>query len=51
MRLVDGNIEQGHHQVIWTGTTAEGQEVPSAIYITRMITPAYTKPIERVLPK
>ncbi len=57
-RLVDRYMTAGYHQVIWDGRTASGLEVPSGIYIARLlvpptagITPQYTKSIKMVLLK
>ncbi len=49
--LVDGDMTAGYHQVIWDGRTASGREVPTGIYIARLITPQYTKSIKMVLLK
>ena len=51
VRLVDGRMEAGFQQVIWDGRTASGREVPSGIYIARMITPRYHKSMKMVLLK
>ncbi|UCH10822.1 MAG: T9SS type A sorting domain-containing protein, partial [Fidelibacterota bacterium] len=51
VRLVDGCLEAGYQQVIWNGRTASGREVPSGIYIARMVTTEYTKAIKMVLLK
>ena len=50
-RLVDGYIEPGYHQVVWDGKTASGQNVPTGLYIARLVTPEYTKSIKMVLLK
>ncbi|MFB0517242.1 MAG: DUF3160 domain-containing protein [Candidatus Neomarinimicrobiota bacterium] len=56
--LVDGRMEAGYHQVIWNGTSSDGREMPTGIYIVRLLvplqggeTPAFTKSIKMVLMK
>ncbi len=49
--LVDGDMTAGYHQVIWDGRTASGREVPTGLYIARLVTPEYTKSIKMVLLK
>jgi L-ascorbate metabolism protein UlaG (beta-lactamase superfamily) len=44
--LMDGYMELGYHEVQWNG-----QEFPSGIYITRLVTPEYSKSIKMVLLK
>ena len=58
VRLIDGYREPGYRQVDWNGRTAAEKEVPSGIYIVRMVaspqegfTAAYTKSIKMVLLK
>ncbi|UCD38519.1 MAG: T9SS type A sorting domain-containing protein, partial [Fidelibacterota bacterium] len=46
IQLVRGRREAGYHQIIWNGRTANGREVPSGIYIVRMMSPGYTKSIK-----
>ena len=50
-RLVEGHHEAGYHQVVWNGTIKEGGELPSGIYIARLVTPDYTQSIKMVLLK
>ena len=50
-RLVESRQQPGHHQAIWTGTTAEGRELPSGIYIARLAKPNYTESIKMLLLK
>ena len=50
-RLVDGSIEQGYHQVQWNGRNSGGEEVPSGIYIARLLTEEYSKSIKMILLK
>ena len=49
VRLVDGHLKAGHHRLIWNGSDTRGREVPTGIYIARLVTPAYTKSIKMVL--
>jgi flagellar hook assembly protein FlgD len=51
VRLVRGRVEAGYQGIIWNGRTAYGREVPSGIYIARMITPKYHKSMKMVLLK
>ena len=51
VRLAHGRMEAGYHQLVWNGRTASGREVPSGIYIARMVTAAYTKSMKMVLLK
>jgi hypothetical protein len=50
-RLVDGNLEAAYHTVMWQGRDASGMEVPSGVYIARLITPKYAKSIKMLLLK
>ncbi|UCD38810.1 MAG: T9SS type A sorting domain-containing protein, partial [Fidelibacterota bacterium] len=50
-RLVDGYIESGTHHATWNGRTASGREVPTGIYIARLVTPEYSKSIKMVMLK
>ncbi len=50
-RLVDRDMTAGYHQVIWNGRTAIGREVPTGIYIARLVTPEFTKSIKMLLLK
>ena len=49
--LVTGMQESGYRSVSWDGQTATGAEVPSGIYIARLVTPEYTKSIKMLLLK
>ena len=51
IQLVNKRLEPGYHQVIWNGKTAHGMDVPTGIYIARLVTPRYTKSIKMVLLK
>lgn len=50
-RLVQGEQAAGYHQVVWDGRAATGREVPSGIYIARLVTGEYSKAIKMVLLK
>lgn len=50
-RLVDGDMEPDYHQTVWNGRDATNREVPSGIYIARLVTPEYSKSIKMVLLK
>ena len=54
--LVDRDMTVGYHKVIWEGRTAAGREVPSGIYIARLlvpptagVTPGYTRSVKMLL--
>ena len=49
--LLDRRVEPGHHQVTWDGRDATGREVPSGIYLHRMITPEFRATIKMLLLK
>ena len=51
IQLVNERLEPGHRQVIWNGKTARGMDVPTGIYIARLVTPRYTNSIKMVLLK
>ncbi|UCH10823.1 MAG: VCBS repeat-containing protein [Fidelibacterota bacterium] len=51
VRLADGRMEAGYQQVIWDGRTASGREVPSGIYIARLVTTEYSKSIKMLFLK
>jgi flagellar hook assembly protein FlgD len=51
VRLVRGRVEAGYQGIIWNGRTMSGREVPSGIYIARMITAKYHKSMKMVLLK
>jgi hypothetical protein len=48
VRLVDGYMEPGTYSVVWNGRGHDGSEVPSGIYITRLVTAEYSKSIKMV---
>jgi flagellar hook assembly protein FlgD len=49
--LSSGPMEAGHHQLQWKGLDAKGQEVPSGIYIARLVTPEHSRSVKLVLLK
>ena len=51
VRLVEGRLEPGYHQVLWDGKTSSGRDVPTGLYIARLVTPGYTRSIKMVLLK
>ena len=51
VRLEDGRLEAGYHSLTWNGSDARGREVPTGMYIARLVTPEYTKSIKMVLLK
>ncbi|MFB0515888.1 MAG: cellulase family glycosylhydrolase [Candidatus Neomarinimicrobiota bacterium] len=51
VRLSDSRLGPGYYQVIWNGRDRFGCEIPTGIYIARMITPEDTKSIKMVLIK
>lgn len=50
-RLVDRYLEPGNHQARWDSKGQYGRELPSGIYIARLVTPEYSKSIKLVLLK
>jgi len=50
-RLVDGYMEPGYHHTMWDSRDQYGREVPSGIYIVRLVTPAYIQAIKMLLLK
>ncbi|MBA7565496.1 hypothetical protein ES708_07180 [subsurface metagenome] len=51
IRLVEGRLEPGYQQIIWNGRDRLGRDVPSGIYIVRMVTPKYVKSVKMVMLK
>ena len=49
VRLRNESDQAGYHSIIWNGRDNAGREVPSGIYIARLVTPGYTKSIKMVL--
>ena len=50
-QLVNEDLGQGYYDVTWDGQDKAGRQVPSGIYIARLVTPGYTKTIKMVLLK
>ncbi|MFB0515891.1 MAG: T9SS type A sorting domain-containing protein [Candidatus Neomarinimicrobiota bacterium] len=50
-RLVDQPLEAGIHYVVWNGKGNNGSELPSGIYIARLVALNYTKSIKMLLLK
>jgi len=51
VRLREGYLEPGYHQIVWNGRTATGTEASAGVYILRMISPVYTRQVKMVLMK
>ena len=51
VRLADSNFQPGYHQLVWWSTDAAERDVPSGLYIARLVTPDYTKSIKMLLLK
>jgi len=50
-RLVDAHAGPGYRQLSWDGQDQAGRELPTGIYIARLLTPEFTKTIKMVLLK
>ena len=51
IQLVNEALEPGYRQVTWNGRTANGGEVPTGIYIARLVTPEFSRSIKMLLLK
>ena len=51
VRLVENYMEAGYQRVTWNGRTMDGREVPTGLYIARLVTPTATKTIKLVMMK
>ncbi|MBA7609615.1 hypothetical protein ES703_16806 [subsurface metagenome] len=51
VQLADGRREAGYHQIVWNGRDNRGRELPTGLYIARMVTPEFTRSIKLVLLK
>ncbi len=51
IRLRDGFQTAGYKQVLWGGRDKAGQQMPSGIYIARIVAPGYTKSLKMILLK
>lgn len=50
-QLAGGIYGVGIHQVVWDGRSAVGHELPSGIYVARLMAPGYTQSIRLLLLK
>jgi len=51
LRLAEGYRDAGWQAVVWNGRDARGREVPTGIYVARIMTPQGTKAIKLVMMK
>ncbi len=51
VRLAEGRLVARYHSLIWNGSGTRGREVPTSMYIARLVTAYYTKSIKIVLLK
>jgi hypothetical protein len=49
--LVEGTMEPGYHRVMWDGRDHVGRNVPSGVYVTKLVTPVTTQITRLVLLK
>ena len=49
--LANNSLNPGYHRMVWDGRDSRGRQVPSGIYIARLITPDFSKSIKMVLMK
>ncbi|MFC1481240.1 FlgD immunoglobulin-like domain containing protein [Candidatus Neomarinimicrobiota bacterium] len=49
--IVNESMVPGYHRLAWNGRTNNGQQVPSGLYIARLVTAEYSKTIKMVLLK
>ena len=49
--VADQRLEPGYHQLVWNSRDAEGCQLPTGLYIVRMVTPGYSNSIKMVLLK
>jgi len=49
--LVERDMEPGIHSIIWNAKDKAGRNLPSGLYIARIVTPIYTRSIKMVLLK
>lgn len=49
--MLNESMNPGYHRVHWNGRNKRGQQVPSGIYIVRLVTSEYSKSIKLVLMK
>ena len=51
IRLADSFTEEGYRQAIWHGRDQSERELPSGIYVARLVTPEHSTSIKLVLLK
>ncbi|UCH62149.1 MAG: T9SS type A sorting domain-containing protein [Fidelibacterota bacterium] len=51
VQLVDGRRDAGYHRIVWDGRDDRGRELPTGLYIARMVTPEFTRSVKLVLLK
>jgi outer membrane protein assembly factor BamB len=51
VRLVDDHLRSDKYAFQWHGTAANGKNLPTGIYIARLVTPEYSKSIKMLLLK
>jgi hypothetical protein len=58
VRLADGDMTAGYHQVVWNGKGTDGRTLPTGIYIARLlvppkagVAPGYSRSIKMLLLK
>ncbi len=51
IRLVDQQMRPGYHRIVWNARDNAGRAIPTGIYITRLVTPEYSKSIKMLLLK
>jgi hypothetical protein len=50
-RLASEQMEPGYHSIIWSGRDRSGRQIPSGIYIARLVAGEYTRSIKMLLLK
>jgi flagellar hook assembly protein FlgD len=50
-RLADHQMDAGYHQITWQGKAADGRELPSGLYIVRLMTSRRATSVKMVLLK
>ncbi|UCD37269.1 MAG: choice-of-anchor D domain-containing protein [Fidelibacterota bacterium] len=51
VRLMDGYVEPGYHSITWNAKDQMGRDLPSGLYIARLVTQEFKKSIKMVLLK
>lgn len=49
--LIEESMNPGYHHIVWHGRDSNGQQVPSGIYIAKLVTPGYIKVVKMALLK